>query len=61
MDISRLWALIQDGRGKREPLLSRGEAQVVVELLLRPGEPGGERAALAAELAADLARRLPSA
>ena len=59
MEDAHLVTLIND-QGEREPLLSRSEARVVVELLLRPGEPGGQRAAIRAELAADLARRLPS-
>ncbi|MEU5608428.1 hypothetical protein AB0H03_06670 [Streptomyces sparsogenes] len=56
---ARLWALIED-QGEREPLITRGEMQAVVQLLRRLGEQGGEGADVAAELAARLARRLPT-
>lgn len=53
---ARLWALIETP-GKREPLLTRGEAQAVVELLQLLGEQGAD---VAAELATRLAQRLPT-
>lgn len=60
MDEARLWTLIED-QGEREPLITRGEAQAVVELLRQLGEQRGEGADVADELATRLAQRLPAA
>ncbi|MEV5770109.1 hypothetical protein AB0L49_02395 [Streptomyces antimycoticus] len=51
---ARLWALIE-GQGEREPLITRGEAQAIVQLLRREGSDAAD------ELAVRLAGRLPAA
>ncbi|MGW3570164.1 hypothetical protein ACWDSL_40935 [Streptomyces sp. NPDC000941] len=56
MDEAQLWQLIEN-QGEREPLITRGEAQAVVEMLQLLGEQGTD---VANELATRLARRLPA-
>lgn len=59
MDEAQLWQLIED-QGEREPLITRGEARAVVQLLQHVAGQRGELADVAAELAGNLARRLPA-
>ncbi|MEU0808770.1 hypothetical protein [Streptomyces sp. NPDC005970] len=53
MDEARLWALIED-QAERQPLITPGEAQAIVQLLRREGSDAAD------ELATRLARRLPT-
>ncbi|MFF5668858.1 hypothetical protein ACFY8S_01760 [Streptomyces hygroscopicus] len=59
MDEAQLWQLIED-QGERVPLITRGEARAVVQLLQHLAEQRGELAVIAAEMAGGLARRLPA-
>lgn len=56
---ARLWELVEAG-GDRLPLVTLGEARAVVQLLLTLACGGGEGAAVADDLAARIARRLPA-
>lgn len=56
---TRLWALISEPGG-RLPLLSRGEAQAALELLLLLAAEERDGALIARDLATALARRLPA-
>ncbi|MFI0768605.1 hypothetical protein ACH4TQ_27515 [Streptomyces sp. NPDC021218] len=53
MDETQLWRQIED-QGERQPLLTLGEAQAVVQLLRREGSDAAD------ELATRLTRRLPT-
>ncbi|MFF4479474.1 hypothetical protein ACFY1A_20980 [Streptomyces sp. NPDC001520] len=55
MDEALLWQQIED-QGEREPLITRGEARAVIQML----HLLTERCDVAGELAERLARRLPA-